>query len=340
MTLVNKYLKYDPTAWLLEESDPSIRYLFKKEILKDPDSDAYYEHLLGDIRIKNILNGSGRILGSIKKFDIFYRGTMWFFAEAIEHGLDKRTPAVDMTAEYILQTFQTPSGGFTLNWEPQHAVSCRTGDMVRFLIGAGLMDDRIEKGIRWILRHQRHDGGWLHCPISGLCDQINLVLFRRSGKGLKREERSDTPSCIFASIACGLALAEYARKTNSSDHDEIISKAAEYFLNHSFFTESSKFSIIPKYSRYNDFTLLGYPVLSQYDILHGLLFIAQIGLFHDRRCGEAFNIIMSKQNEDGTWNLEEARTGMMYGNTKKNNVGKKSKWVTLKVLRLLNIAGR
>jgi hypothetical protein len=80
-------------------------------------------------------------------------------------------------------------------------------------------------------------------------------------------------------------------------------------------------------------------VLSQYDILYGLIFIAKAGLINDNRTGEAFNIIMSKQNNDGSWNLENAQTGMLYGNVKRNYVGKKNKWVTLNVLRLLKYAG-
>lgn len=335
MTIGSKYLKSDPIEWLLEKSEPSIRYLTIKEILNNPETEIYYQQLFEDTRIKNIIGGSGDLLGSIKNFDIFYKGTMWFFAEAVEHGLDRRSAKINQTAEYILQKYQTPTGGFTLNWKPQKMVSCRTGDMVRFLIQAGFVDERIKRGIEWISIHQRHDGGWLHCPISGMCDQINLVLFHKSGKGLKREGRYDIPSCVYASIACAHALADYSYKTGSNEYAGNLLKAAEYFLNHSLFIEPGKFPVMPKESRNNDFSLLGYPVLSQYDILHGLLFIGKIGLLNDRRCGEAFNCIMSKQNEDGTWHLDTARTGMLYGDAKKNHVGNKSKWVTLKVLRLL-----
>jgi hypothetical protein len=335
----NRYLNKNPIDWLLEETDPSIRYLTRKEILVDGDYYNSYDTLLESNDIRMLLKDNTDILGNTKHFDLFYKGTMWYFAEAVERGLDKQTNAIKKTAEFIIHRCQTNTGGFTLNWHPPVPVACRTGDMIKFLLRAGLNDENIGKGITWIADHQRHDGGWLHCPLAGICDQLKLILFNRPGDGLKREQNPNVASCFYATIACSMALIEYKQITGFNRYDHHILKAANFFLKRSLFKTGMNTAIKPGESWNTDFRLLGYPVLSQYDILYGLIFIAKAGFINDNRTGEAFNIIMSKQNNDGSWNLENAQTGMLYGNVRRNFVGKKNKWVTLNVLRLLKYAG-
>lgn len=331
----SKYLHSDPLDWLLNDPDPSIRFLTRMEILGDNPGDDLYAAIVESAGFKRLVNKNRSILGNIKKFDIHYTGTIWCFAEAVERGLDRRTDIVKTTAEYIISNCQTPAGGFSLQWKPLTEVACRTGDMVRTLIRAGFTDQRIENGISWIARHQRHDGGWLHCPLAGACDHLKLILLNKPGNGLTRESNTQVTSCIYATIACSMALIEYTMKTGATQYAAQIRNSAEYFLRRSLFKNSHNAPMKPKNSWNHDFRLLGYPLLSQYDILYGLLFLARAGYSGDRRTGEAFNAIMSKQNSDGTWNMVNTGTGMMFGNEPRIYAGKKSPWVTLQVLRLL-----
>ncbi|PKL41140.1 MAG: hypothetical protein CVV44_00445 [Spirochaetae bacterium HGW-Spirochaetae-1] len=328
--MFEKYLHNDPIPWLLEKNDPVVRYLTLRDILQDGSHEKEFSSLEGADGIKKILaREKNGVLGDRKRYDLYHSGMMWYFAEAVERGLDGRHAVVRETASAIVERSQMPSGGFTLNWKPMVETACRTGDMVRFLIASRVEDEAVRKGIAWIESHQRHDGGWLHCPLAGFCDAMKLALFKRSGSGLKREGNSDVTSCIYATIACSMALAMYPRSNR-----EITGGAAEYFLKRKMYQDRSGKPIKPKASWNPDFRLLGYPLLSQYDVLHGLLFIARAGYFHDPRTGEAFNMIMTRQNSDGTWNCENDRTGMLVsGRTKE--CGSRNKWVTLNVLRLL-----
>lgn len=335
----HKYLTGNPVNWLLEDSDPSIRYLVKKEIIHDPDCGNYYDSILSAPEIQRIISKNGNFFGNAIYYDIYYKGAMWCFAEAVERGLDKRTEAVRTTAAFLTSECQMTSGGFTLNWKPHTEVACRTGDMVRYLTRAGYTDEPVQRGISWIAGHQRHDGGWLHCPLAGTCDQLKLLVLNRPGNGLAREGNRQVTSCIYATIACAMALLEYRIITGSTSGDEQINNAAEFFLRRSLYKTAGNDPIKPKLNWNRDFRLLGYPVMSQYDILYGLLFIAMTGRIKDRRTGEAFNLIISKQNSDGTWNMENARTGMLYGNTARNHVGRRSKWITYRVLRLMQYTG-
>ncbi|HOT43372.1 MAG TPA: prenyltransferase/squalene oxidase repeat-containing protein [Spirochaetota bacterium] len=337
--LTSKYLSSSPIEWLLDESDPSISYLTRRDILEDDRCNDLYPKIAESPEFVKLLGKTGNILGDQKNYDLYYSGTVWCFAEAVERGLDRRSPVIRETAEFIVSRCQTPDGGFSLKWKPRVELACRTGDMIRLLVKAGFDDNNVRNGITWITSHQRHDGGWLHCPLAGMCDQFRLILFNRPGKGLARESNNAVKSCFYATIACSMALAEYAEKTGSRANDHILKKAADFFLKRSLFKNSGNEPIRPRSSWNRDFRLLGYPVMSQYDILYGLLFIARAGFLGDRRAGEAFNLVMSKQNGDGTWNMENARTGMMYGNEPKKHAGKKSNWVTLQVMRLLKLHG-
>lgn len=335
----SKYLNGNPTEWLLEESDPSIRYLTRKEIFGHVHDHEGYERILESAEINRLAGRRDGLPGDAKHFDLFYKGIMWFFAELVERGLDKRTPLIRKSAEHIIAVAQTPSGGFSLNWSPRMEVACRTGDIIKYLLRSGYDDERVQKGLAWIARAQRHDGGWLHCPIAGSCDQMRLILLKRPGKGLSRESDTGVTSCFYATIACSMALIEHAAFTASDQHAEQIARACEFFLRRSLYKNSRGEPIRPRGSWNRDFRLIGYPIMSQYDILYGLLFIARAGFIGDRRTGDAFNMLMSRQNDDGTWNLENGGTGMLYGNESKHHIGKKSKWVTLQVLRLLKLLG-
>jgi len=335
---MNKYLSENSLTWLLEDSDPSIKYLTLRDILSSTRAENEYEKILCTREIRAMMkSGKNSILGSGKNFDVLYSGAMWCFCEAVERGLDKRSPVLVRTADFIASAAQMPSGGFAINWKPKIELSCRTGDMVRRFIKAGFTDERVTKGIEWILEHQRHDGGWLHCPISDSGDMIKLMLFRKPGKGLDREGDKRVTSCFYATISCAMALLEHRGTEEKVTRG--IDRAAEFFLRHRLFLNSRNEIIRSKKQWNRDFRLLGYPVQSQYDILLGMIFIARSGLFNDDRTGKAFNLIMEKQNSDGTWNLENAQSGMMYGNCSRGILGRKNKWVTLNALRLLKYTG-
>jgi len=336
--MISKYLTADPVPWLLEESDPCVQYLTKRDILGD-NTPADYGILCKSPELMKIMNSAQNgILGDKTNFDIYYTGSMWLFAEAVARGLDRRIESIERTAEFLAGRCQMPSGGFSLNWKPGTEVACRTGDMIRSMILAGYRDERIKKGIDWIISHQRHDGGWLHCPLAGIRDLFCLMLFNRAGKGLSREDDRGVTSCFYATIACANALAEYGRKNDSTVVKGAAGRAAEFFLKRELYKNSEGYPLRPRWEWNRDFRLLGYPVMSQYDILYGLLFIARAGFSSDPRAGNAFNLVMSKQNTDGTWNLENAQTGMLYGNGRPP-IGEKNKWVTLNALRLLKMAG-
>lgn len=332
--MLQKYLNGYPIAWLLESDNPSIEYLVRRDILGVQSDDQNYAHFTNQQYIKNFLSRTGKgILGDLRHFDLLYRGSLWCFAESVIRGLDKRTPEVNRTVEALSEKAQCHDGGFSFNWSPLTAVGCITGDMVFCMIEAGYRDDRVERGLRWIIEHQRHDGGWRHCPLGGRCDQLRFILLNKPGKGLSGEYSKESDSCVFATASCARALLS-GREILPNAGDVAIRRAAAFILRNSFFMGFHRSKPSCYHRKNPSVDLLGIPVLAQYDLLMGLDIIARAGFFMDRRVGEFFNGIMAKQNEDGSWNLEQAEPGMLFGNVQRYPGGP-SEWVTLRILRFL-----
>ena len=323
--MFNKYLTSFSASRFEDSQDPALRYRFTKYIM-NADANSIYNAVAESAAVKRMLRHKNDILlGDTKNPDTFYNGTIWCFAEAVERGLDKRTGFIANTAKFITDKFQLKSGGFSFDWNPPTPIACRTGDMVRFFLMADIDNDSVRRGIDWILKNQRHDGGWLHCPLNGICDTIKLTLFKKAGNGLSREKDTSVSSCFYASIACAQALVLTQEPKSTA-----LQRAADFFLNRKLFRGRSGAPIVPKRGWNKDFRLLGYPLLCQYDILSGLNFIADAGRINDDRTGEAFNLFMSKQRDDGSWPYESFGTGMLF--PKKNE--EENLWLTLRALSL------
>lgn len=194
--------------------------------------------------------------------------------------------------------------------------------MILSLIKSGINDSRSENGIKWVVNNQRKDGGWLHCPVAGFCDVMKLVFLNKSGSGLKYENIEDVSSCPVASYSCLRALVYL----NDFSHKNIVKKAAEYFLKNNFFISRQKRILC---GNSVNFAKIGYPVMSQYDYLSGLILLSGIMENGININDELFNNIIKKQNDDGTWNCENRLPGMI------KEKEEKSRWTTLNAMRLI-----
>ena len=82
----SRYLQENPLSLLLETGSPSVRYLVKRD-LQGVGGD--YDSLLGDPAVAALLTREKKgIIGSRRRFDLYYRGAHWFLAAAVEYGLD------------------------------------------------------------------------------------------------------------------------------------------------------------------------------------------------------------------------------------------------------------
>jgi len=322
--MLNKYLLSDPVPWLTDGDNPAVTYLVKDEILMEPDKEKIYNELINspltDYFKKNSSKG---ILGDIKHPDVYYRGTVWFFLLAVESGYKYSTDFISATADYLCGTTQNEDGGFMYGSNPSSSVGCRSGNMIWSLLKCGISDSRTGSGIKWIEKNQRKDGGWLHCPVAGFCDVMKLVFLKKIGTGLKYESDENVPSCPVASYSCLKALLE----SSSLQYNDMILRGIDFLIKNRFFINLKNKLLCGNALNPHK---TGYPVMSQYDFLSGLVTASKTEKWNDPVTGELFNSIIKKQNPDGSWNYENILPGMIKGEKDR------SRWITLNALRLIS----
>jgi hypothetical protein len=82
------------------------------------------------------------------------------------------------------------------------------------------------------------------------------------------------------------------------------------------------------------FLLFKFPPGYRYDVLRGLDYLRSAGVRTDQRMSEGLELVSSKRTDDGMWNLDDADLGDL-GFGFGEEVGKPSRWITLKALRVL-----
>jgi len=114
---------------------------------------------------------------------------------------------------------------------------------------------------------------------------------------------------------------------NSLNLNQSIEKAQNFLLSYNLFLDKSSKKPIKK-----DWLLFSYPNYWHYDILTTLDYFREID-FKSESLIDAIEFIQKKQNKDGTWNLQNKHKGLTY--FEMEEVGKPSRWNTLRALRIL-----
>ena len=124
------------------------------------------------------------------------------------------------------------------------------------------------------------------------------------------------------------ALAEIPEKKRSDAVKQTIEKGAEYLLLHHVFKSSHNLNRVPK----PGWLKFGFPLMYQTDALEILGILTKLG-YKDERMQEAIDVVISKQDNEGRWMLENTFNGRYQVNIEQKE--KPSKWITLHALRIL-----
>jgi len=325
------YIKNNETIeWLLEDDNPSVKYFTLVEILeKSKDSSEVLEakkQIMESDIVQKILtkqNPKGYWFES-ENFYIKtkYKGTVWNFIILAEIGADGNDKRIKNTAEFILNNSQdSERGGFAHKRSkakggvPRMVIPCLTGNMIWSLICFGYLGDpRVQKGINWITNYQRFDDGKQDLP-KDWPYKAHKACFSKH-------------SCHMGAVKALKALAEIPTSKRSTKVKNTIDQAVEYLLIHHIYKKSHNYSKVSKPS----WLELGFPHMYQSDILEILDILTRLGI-KDKRMQDAVDILISKQDKDGKWNLERTFNGRFLVNIEK--VDMPSKWITLNALKVL-----
>lgn len=324
-------LKADPTDWLLEKNNPSVRYFTLREILEKPEGDTELQEARMEIMKEGLVPA---ILAKQKKegyweipenfYTAKYKGTVWQLLILAELGANIADANIKKACEFILNNSQDrQSGGFAYSASVKkgggrhsEVIPCLTGNMVWSLIRLGYLDDpRIKQGINWITSYQRFDDGTQEAINGWPYDRLKAGCFGKH-------------TCYMGAVKAFKALSEIPEDKRSVDVKNMIEKGAEYMLIHHIYKKSHDLNLVSK----PGWLKFGFPLMYQTDTLEILGILTQLG-YKDERMQEAVNVLISKQDDKGKWNLENTFNGRFQVNIEKK--GKASKWVTLNALRVL-----
>jgi hypothetical protein len=188
--------------------------------------------------------------------------------------------------------------------------------MVFSLIRLGYLEDpRVEEAIEWINTYQRFDDAdGAGAPAGGPYDRLVPCFGKHS--------------CHMGAAKALKALAEVPPNQRAAKTEATIKASAEYFLKHHIYKKSHDLSKVSK----PGWLKFGFPLMYQTDALELLGILAKLG-YKDERMQEAVDLVVSKQDIQGRWKLENTFNGKTQVSIESQ--GQPSKWITLKALTAL-----
>lgn len=316
--------------WLLEKENPSIKYFTFTKLLRKSESDNEVLNSKRDIMKTGIVpalldkqNEAG-YWGDIQKFySDKYKGTVWQLIILAEMGADSNDKRVKRACEFILDNSQDiESFGFAMNRSSKtgggrhsEVIPCLSGNMLWSLIKLGyLSDERIQRGIEWICKYQRSDDGISEAPKEWPYDKYEMCWGRHT--------------CHMGVVKALKALSAIPKENRNKFVKDKIDTLSEFILVHHIYKKSHDLKSISK----PGWLKLGFPLMYQSDILEILEILVELD-FHDSRMNDAVDKLITKQNKEHRWNLENTFNGRMIKNIETK--GESSKWITLKALNVL-----
>jgi len=303
--------------WLLD-SDPAIRWQVMRDVMHTPEKEFSQE------REKIASEGIGMQILALQGSDGTWSGAAWNPGwNSTMHALTLlREFGLDPTSDAAIQALQLVRKKVT--WKGCGPEECDQNSFFAGEIepcingqvaasGAYFRQD-VDGIIERLLREQLPDGGWN-------CD---------AEFGSTRSSFNTTICVLEAILDYELSNGENPDVTNARQLGQ------EYLLDRHLFRRKSTGEIIERDRKGGArWTYFAFPTWWHYDVLRGLDYLRMAKANPDTRVKEAIELVLSKRNPDGTWNLDTHYPGNMLVELGEE-VGKPNRWITLKALRVLD----
>ncbi len=307
--------------WLLQNNQPSIRFLTLTELLGRKTTDNEVDKARRQIPLR----GWVKQLFETQKEDTYWvrptscympkcTATVWHLQLLAVLGVENSDQRIKNACEKFLRMHTMPDGGFTCSASlhpGRRSEECITGRMVAVVIHFGFQDDeRVRRAIRWLIDHQLKDGGWnCHSP-------------------WKKEHSS-----IYSTYMALWGLSKVPHDEKTGEIGKAIQRGIEFMLAHRLFKSHRTGRVIEE--RWLKF---GFPPNVAYDVLHSLRLLGDLGTVHDERLQDAIEVVESKAQRSGRWLLD--RVPGRPERIELEKAAQPSKWITLQSLIVLSRAGR
>lgn len=298
-------IRNDPTPWLLEPTDPSVRYRTLVEILDLPTDASDVQNaraavarlpLVTDLLSQQHPDGHW---GDDETKPYSAKGTLGVLALLRMLGVEPDAQTA-LGCDSFLRFCQSECGGFSLTKTRRSGVfPCTTGEHLPMLSYYGLSDDpRMRKAFDLLVQDMLPDTA-LDCG---------------------RYQHQD---CLWGAIAALNGLAVLPRDMASHQSASVIARMADALLN-------ARYDFEGEHKRW-----LTFGVPRVWDLLSALRALAAHAYHGDFRFVPLLELFLSRQDDQGRWLC--GSVSRTFPLEKRN---RPSKWVTLDALRLVKAIER
>ena len=322
-----RVLKADPTEWLLEPEDPSVRFWALQDLegkgLDSPEVREAQDAIMESSPVKAILDAQQPEGHWVHREDMYlpkYKATTHSLLILAELGA-KRTPAIEKGLEHVFE-FQRDSGHF-LTKLPKTAKGrasvvkdgcCLDANVLYYMAHFGYLDDpRMLRLLDFIVDyHSMEDAGWKCRAFPIDPDAVFPV------------------NCYMGAAKTLRALSMIPPGERSEGIEAIIEREVEnvlgngvyYYLRNPDGTRKEKAG----WKRF------GFPLFYQSDALEVLDVLTRLSV-RDGRMENSVRLVLEAQGDDGRWPLKHTFNGKMWVDIDVKH--QPSKWITLRAIRAL-----
>lgn len=324
-----KVLNNDPIPWLLEPdpANPGVRYFALRELLDQPEDDPEVQAARAAIMttgpVPAILDAQypdGYWVKPGGGYSPKYRSTVWQIIFLAELGADPADERVRRGCEYLLSHSIAANGAFSAYQKPVSSgcIPCLNGNLLYALQRLGYADDpRVHAAMDWLVRAITGEEGFRYLK-SGIC-----------GPCFACSANQGQPCAWGANKAMKALIAIPAERRGALAVQRALTVGVEFLL-----SRDPAVADYPYTKRVSStWFKFGFPLTGRSDVLETTAVLVELGYGGDPRLANALQFILSKQDAQGRWKLENALHGKMWADIEQK--GKPSKWVTLRALRVL-----
>jgi hypothetical protein len=329
-------MKNQTLDWLLEKEDPGIRYLALRGLAEAGDAEVIaarkLAHTSGPIAtVLDHMSSEGYWEQPGAGYNPKYTSSVWSIILlgqlGASAGLDKRIGAA---CNYLLNHSLTANGQFTTNGLPSGNADCLQGNLCAAFLSLGCRDPRLEKAFEWMAMTVTGEG------IAPMSDKKAPVRYYsgKCGPNFACGSNNKQP-CAWGAAKVMLAFS----KLPANKRTPLINRAIKTGVEFLFSTDPAKADYPSGYTSKpsGNWWKFGFPVFYVTDLVQVSAALGLLGYGKDPRLANALKLIEGKQDKTGRWPLEYSYAGKTWGDY--GEMKKPNKWVTLRALRVLKMAG-
>ncbi len=335
-------MKGNPLPWLLEKSEPGVRYLALRELVglaaDDPELKAARKlaHTLGPIAaVLDHMAPAGYWAEPGPGYLPKYRSTVWAIILLAQLGASiAEDERIARGCSYLMEHALTNAGQFTMSGTPGGTIDCLQGNLLWALGELGCHDLRLEGAYEWMGRSLTGEG------LAPLADKEAPIRYYAGncGPDFACGANNQLP-CAWGAAKVMLAFC----RLPAGSRNPLIERAIQRGLDFLFSVDLASAAYPTGYSDKpsGNWWKFGFPVFYVTDLLQVVEALVGLGCVSDphlpperqENLARALALIRDKQDAQGRWALEydyEGKTWVNFGPKKLPN-----KWVTLRALRVL-----